>query len=682
MNEKPKKLEVLLGERLALAYDNRHRALSEGDAYNEFIYGTPPTPRMETGDDRWSETLDRIRREEEENGKGWRMVSAPLHGEYRSLLLPALVGRSGNWENRHPELPPDASERVREEAKQRRRRSRLWERLAEKVYEVSGGHETMKRAVDLAMQYGHAWLHSYYDPQLGLPRIEAIHPDRVLMDCETEDDPTGRTQRWRAVCCIMSEADARKAAREEWDAPNYSFKPELPKAAPFEAPDGVKVETTNQWPTRFVKIVYMYVRGDSPALRTASIAAGKDELIEDVGKDKQYDGKDHVLVLEARGDWNSKEGYRVVARLDWPQVTPFGEDPLTVLNLDTDNRSVFGVPVYRKGHSLQIAVNWALRFYQTDLFHSSRRILGYVEGALDPDQLENALYSRNNPVAVGFKSHSDMTRFVQPISFGEPVRGLLEASGVMDQFQGRITNRDVFSGMPTRSHESATRAALSSEKAQLVVGEMADRVEQALQSSMLKALMAARTWMTAEQVASWIGEEYLYFDEMPHDMDPVTGEIVRLSPVWDDDWSEPDPEVIRRSVDIQLEPRSLRFVSPEQRLQDMDRLMGKQLEFMARIIEANAVNPALAQELARVGNAELRAYARMMQIPYVEEFLINMDVAATPPIQPGAPGGGGMPGEQPVDDVAMQAARGVAQTGMDPRMLPGELGEAAIRGGF
>lgn len=679
MAERPKdrKLEVTQGQRLAYSRVKLDEVIKQGEAYREFIEGSAPIVTSPEDDENltFQEAAER-----KAMGRGWRKTSIPAHGVLRQVLRPSLVSRPPKWINRGRKKPryEDLTPAEQQACEDEKARGRIYAALADTIYSQNRTHSQLLAAVDDAMQFTVGWFEIDFDKERNLPRIRWQAAERVLVDMEADDDPFGATHRWRAVCWTMSHEDAKKKAKTDWNKPGHKFSPER-RSLVDSRDDGFGNPTAHEAPTEYVKLVRVYVRGDSPFLDTAN--TGADGKVEDVGKDDVYTGKNEVLIMEATGEWGDYDSYKLIARLDWPFPVDIDDFPLVPVKITHSNRGFYPYSIYQPGHSLQVALNWAMRYMNTDAYHSSRRMIGYLEGAFDKKTLEAALFSADNLGAIPFRSQGDMERALKPIDFGQPNPVLDKIIGGNQVQYDKATGLDAFN-LEARSHRTATDAAIQNEESQLRVGAMADMVEKAVVHAMRIALMCARKLMTAEEVAAWIGPELLRFRTAIDDK----GNDVRVSDLWDDTVS--DTASIRREVDIDLEPRSVRFVSPEQELNDMDRLSGVQDKLLLTIGKINETNPVLAESYARAYNAMMKAYVERMHIPNGEDFLIDLHAAITPPIPqqpagamgaPGIPPQGGPGPAGPQGPVTTQLAAATAELGLDPTMLPGQLPDQVAR---
>lgn len=662
-NKADKERALMIGKRIALSHEKRQPKITEGEAYEPYIRGEPPTVKPTGNEDAWDRALRKVKQQEKSFGRNWRMTMIPVHGELRRLLLPALAGQDGTWENPAPPTPPNIDdEELRRKIEVRWKRARLYERIAQVIQREYKIHDQLRVAADEAMQFGLTWFKTYRHERKDLIGFKWVSCKRVLYDHECTDDPFGEDQRWKAMCYIVPEEDAKLLA-EQWGNKNYEFKSASNEISSDEREGSHKV---SELPTKFVKIVIVHVSGNSPHLANADMGTGPNSKFEDVGKDDVYDGKDHRLLMEVQGEWGDWQKYELIARGKAEHITDIGDSVFTPLTLDPDSQEFWGKPIYQAGHSLAVAVNWALRYYNTDLWLSAKRAIGVLDGALDPDEEQALVNDPGNLNIIHFRSRQDMELSIKDIRFGEPNPKLIEGVGMNQGQYGMITGKDVFDG-EGKSHETATRAALSSERSQLVIGSMSTQIETAVVTAMRKALMACRQHLDAEQIAKWVGDEYMAWEPHGEDKD---GNPIRKSPLWNDEVN--DPESIRREVEIALRPRSLRFSSPEQKLNDMDRFANQMHSWVGSLIEANKVNPQIAPEIARIANVFMREYGDLLNLNRAEEMQTDLRAfAARPPDQQEQAQQAAQAQEQERQRAMMEAMSAGAKAG-------GDAGQAAV----
>ncbi|MBK9976216.1 MAG: hypothetical protein IPP14_15730 [Planctomycetes bacterium] len=621
-------LARVAGMRLAFSAPTNSLIEEQAKVYGQFIFGEAPA--LGEGGKRSAD--------EKKMGRGWSLASLPLHGMLRQVLLPTLLSREPTWINR-ARIGGDDIEKGR---------GKLYEELAKVIYRESDVHREAACAIDDAMLKRCGWFLVDYDSKKRLPRIRWVDAKNVLTDRENGHSPFPRDQRWWAEFRTISIKDAEYYAKTQWGADkDYEFTPLTTDiddddrvqldGTELLGPDGSPLQRVNERPTEFVRLVYVYVKGANPYGMAASNKAKPGDIVEKGGTDAMYHGKDEVLVLECIGDKDDAKGYKFVGRKDFPFPCDPGECPAEPLRVTMDNRDFYPASIYQPGHSLQVAANWALRYYNTDIHNSARRIVLYADGTVDEKALQKGLWGEDNLVTLKTKGGRVPEQWFRVVGFGEPNPALKEAIPANVQQYRDAVGLDKLD-MEARSNRTATDAAILNQGAQVRIGFMADQVEYALANVMRKALQCARWNMSAEDVAYWVGPELLEFYDVKltktetdfggeTEYEVPTGEVVKVSDLWNEEVR--DPAAIRDEIGIDVEPRSVRFVDPQAEMQDIQVLVNKQMEFHKRISEAQT--PQEKMVIARAGNAALKMLADRMHLPNSHELLYDLnDVMGIP----------------------------------------------------
>lgn len=615
---------------LRLAYSQPRHALIDAEAkvYETFAFGEEP--EIEGGDGKRSAGEKKI-------GKGWNTATLPLHHVLRSVLVPTLLSREPTWVNRSRIGGGD----------EEKARGKIYEELAKVIWRENDMHMQATAALDDAMLKRCGWFLIDYDKKKRLPRIRWVDASKVRTDRENGQSPFTRDQRWWAEYRTISLKDAEYFAEHEWGAKGFKFTPrsalvddddDVQLESPIVDADGLRMVGSRERPTERVKLVFMYVKGANPDGGNANNSAKPGDVVEKGGEDAMYSGKDELLILECVGDEKDGKSYKFVGRKKWPFPCDPGECPAEPLRITVDNRDFFPASIFQPGHSLQEAANWAFRYYNTDVYNSSRRIVVYSEGHVDDKALNKGLYGTDNLITIKSKNRHVNDKWFSVQGFGEPSASLEKAIPANTQQYKDVVGLDKLD-MEARSNRTATDAALLNQGGQLRTGFMADLLEYSLANVMRKAMQCARWNMNAEDVAHWVGEDMLGFysvaltrkekrsvEELDgtvveYEEEVPTGETVRISDLWND--TVKDAASIRDEIGIDIEPRSVRFVNPEKEMEDIVLLFGKQLEAHKRLAEFQT--PQEKVVAARASNAMLRMLAERMHLPNAHELLYDLE---------------------------------------------------------
>jgi len=607
----------VLGKRLCLAQKVLDGKLRDGEAYAPHIDGEPP----KTNESPVAEAKKSI-------GEGWNKTTIPAHGMLISVLTPSLIARAPTYINR---ARKSASEKERA-------RGKVYTELAKVIERESGVHDQMTAALDDTFPNTVGWLFVDYDPERKLPLVRRVPCSRVLVDTETDGRGFMRDIRWVAEKRSIPVNDARWLADNVWGAKSYEFK-EVEYA--WDEDDNESEPEIEEVPTKFAKLVFMYLKGNNPYTARADLNAAPGDVVERSSEDPAYTGQDELLILECRGEDSEYDAYKIVARQPWPFPCDPDELPATPLRLTTPRKGFYPPSLLQPSHGLQVMLNWAMTFYNTDVFNSARRFVAYDPTQFPDDKSLRRAFGGSDNLALIKATRAFDKNAIMPVSFGQPNPAIAESVSANQMQYDQVSGRVAFDAeQRNRSHQTATGATISNESAQVRIGRLADLVEQTYKSVMRKALQCARFHMSAEDVASWIGEDLLAFEEAP----AADGTPVMVSNLWND--ADRSPEAIRKEVDIDIEPRSVRFVSPEQEVNDIQLLMDKQVMYAKEIKGSlDAQMPEFAVALAKAGNAAVEALAERLHLANAEAFLIDLNMVIPPPPEP-APNAG-LPGQLP-----------------------------------
>lgn len=664
------KIATLMSKRLMFSQKKLNEIIHEGESYWRYVFGTAPLAHGMSLDDVKSDpnfNPDEMAIADEAD-----ITVAPLDGILRDVMSPYLLSGNPIWVNKQrPRATPLELTRLK-----------MFEELMEIIWDESEGLEEFRSMVDDAFFYRVGWAEVDFDDEKTLPRLQWADARDVLVDCEVRSCKS-RDQRWRARKLIMPIETADYLAREKWDAKKYEFQP-----VPYQqdeirskrtAPGSGNVEDgeLGEAPTDFVRLMRVFVRGKNPWTSTANQKVKA--LNDPAGHDDVYNGKDHVLILEATAGYQNWSSYKLVARLPYPFVCDAGDDPLTPVVVTRDNRSFYPYSRFQPSHSAGVATNMAIRAHNADMKLSSRRIIGYIlEHFANIKEFEAAVYGNKQVTTAQMKAGGSVDQSLQVKNMGTPNASLE---------QGRVVNHglfDLISGLAAfardgKSHETALGASISNEDSQVRLGDTAGLVVGAIRKVAKKCLMCARTNMTNDDVARWMNmPTEVEGKEIERAMFLKDGGKELINDLWP---NKPNPQDIRDEVEINLEPRSVRFSNPDKEKQNLFDLFKFQMELLRVIQEAaNGGNPEVAKAIAVAGNATIELIAKTQNIANYQKCLIDLTkIVAPQPPAPTPPNEAEMMSAQAQQMQAMQgginpqqkaAVSRVKQAGVEPSTLP------------
>lgn len=666
-----KELEQTQSERLSYSFRQLKEACRERSKYERYVKGDPPPKVTDRGPGRTDEKLlTEAQLEARALGKGWINVTVPLHGLTLAAIKPSLVSKAATWEDHEKPLPEGADPEAEQKLEIERGQNRIFRELAKQIDQHSDIKRQLRSSVEDAT-YGNGWLFTDFDTEHGIMRIRWANAERVMVDLEADSDPVGDLQQWRALCKSYPLDKAQYLLKNVWGKGENAWAKKDHQFEPVQHAKNDYTDQVEEMPTKFVNIVHVYVRANNPYTSEADldVEPGKEE--EPVGDDPVYKGRSECLIFEAVGPLEDEQSYKFIAR--YPNPLPV-EFPLIPLMLLDDNKRFYKPAIYQQSHSMCVATNAAIRNYNTKLFQLTRMIMGYDPQRFTKKTFEKVFFGPDALNLVEFKG-GDISRAFEALKMGEVPKELAEGIANDKALFDEVSQREIFE-IEQRSHQPATNAALQDAQKQLRLDDMADRVERAYQEVMNAAVCGCRMLMTAEQVASWVGDEYMgWYDDNG----------VQKSKYWDETIS--DPRAVRMMVDMRIEPRSVRFVSPEQQIADLERYTTRVNEYASTVQKANEANPQLAAALADVFNAALEEYADLLRLPKRRRVQFDLKAVLTPPTpepqqmpeqttaaEMGPDGSISMEQTGPAPDAAEQFKQILAGRGMDVAPEAGDVG--------
>lgn len=641
--------------------------------YEQYIFGLPHFASDEEREEYYTsanENMDVVAIKE-----GWDTTTFPLHGMFRNVMLPYMMSNDPVFINRQ-RLGADAMEMALID---------MFADTAGTIWYESETTEEFKRALDDAFCYRMGWMKTFWDSRMRLPAHKWVDSRDMLFDCETKS-PRMKDKRWIAEKMILPIETAQWFAKNVWDAPKgYEFEGvQYEETDPDTIPgQRAKGENTRREmmteegseSSEFVRILMVEVKGENPYTTSADFDAKKME--DPAGHDDVYDGNDHVLILEACGGFSKADGYKPIGRIDWQFPCKRGEFTYTPIVLTKDNRGPYPYSIMQPGHSAQVATDTSIQAYNTDLVLSARRWGAWSpENFKDEDSARRVIEGDAAFIMAETKQGVDPNKAIAVGNFGSPNQSSLMGFGQNRENYEAVQGMNKFD-VQVRANQTAYNTGIQNEAAQVKIDDISAMVESAVVKIAEKGVMCARANMTLEDIKEWINFPTEVGGE-PVETTGVTkdGKPVIESTLWSDD---PDWGDIRREVVVNLEPRSIRFSNPEKEAQDINELMGKQLE-VYRVIGDTVGKGAVtaAQEIARSWNEALRAICTLKNIANYERFIIDfasITQPEAPPVDPNQVMQSQVEAQGNIINAQQQAAlTRLENQGIDPGAMPQDMG--------
>jgi hypothetical protein len=632
------KAQPLVSRRSAKAQEKLRLVLRDGEKFWRYIYGDPP---LWHDPDALAAYLERFSTDSEDQKikQGWITAIVPMHAVLRGVVLPYVMGGEARWFNE-----------LREGAKSLEvGRNELYARVAQAAWQRCDAKAAFYRGLDDAFWARCGWVETDLDDRIDLPRHVWRDARDVLVDAETRS-PDHRDMRWMGVKSFLPLETAQWLAKEQWDAKGYDFKPvEFTSDDDDSLREGTEVvpgarssdtSAAIDSATDFVRILRVFVKGENP--NTMSARLSKRDMDDPAGHDDMYDGKDHVLILEACGGYGLADGYKIVGRMEWPYPCDPGETPLTPIKLTRDNRDFYPYPITQPAHPLQVVTNVALSAYYTDMRNSARRVFGVQPEAFQDEAEARALIEADPDdalIGVLLKKGYSIDQAIQIKNMGLP-----NASLNVGQEMGRELYR-LISGLQSfevevRANQTAFNTAIQNTQSQLKLQDITEMPDWAAKTAQRKALMCARANLNYEEIKRWvIPPEGVNEDGQPFEREENTsgGGTIIVSDLWP---AKPDWQDIRDEIEVDLQPRSMRFKNPDQQAAEIKEIADYQTQ-MVRIAgdTLKGGNASGARAVLKLMNNSVRLMCKLKNILHWQELMVDPDEIGppdAPPLDPNA----------------------------------------------
>lgn len=672
------KSQAITGRRVAKGQEKLRHVLRDGQKFFRYIYGDPP---LWHDADALAAYLEQFGADSDDQKiqQGWITSIVPMHAVLRGVVLPYVMGGEARWFNE----PREGAKNLE------RARNELYARTSQAVWQRCDAKSPFYRALDDAFWARVGWIETDLDDRIDLPRHVWRDARDVLVDAETRS-PDHRDMRWMAVKSFLPIETAQWLAKDQWDAKGYEFKPveftadddDMIREGTEVVPGARSSETSPaaDTTTDFVRILRVFVKGENPHTKSAQV--NKRDMDDPAGHDDMYDGKDHVLILEACGGYGLGDGYRIVGRTEWPYPCDPGETPLTPIKLTRDNRDFYPYPITQPAHPLQVITNVALSAYFTDMRNSARRIVGVNPEAFQNEADANALVEADPDdalITILLKKGYTIDQALMVKNMGMP-----NASLNVGQEMGRELYR-LISGLQSfevevRANQTAFNTAIQNTQSQLKLQDITELPDWAAKMAQRKALMCARANLNYEEIKRWvIPPDGANEDGTPFERDEQTTakETIVVSELWP---SKPDWQDIRDEIEVDLQPRSMRFKNPDQQAAEVKEISEYQTN-MVRIAgdTLKGGNASGARAILKLMNNSVKLMCKLKNILHWEDLIINPDeigAADSPPLDPNAV----LQAETQRAQINAQqqaAATKLQQQGVPAQGIPAEVGGAA-----
>lgn len=636
----------------------RQAAESDAQRIEKLVYG-----QMSTGD------LDSL---------GLIDVTVPLFRKYDDAITSSIYYRN-------PKLSVKKSEGQDEN-------KAILAKVEQRKLEYYVKETSLMNAIALAFAEcrtkGTGFVHCQFDDSRGFTIVRHSPFRCTLVDCDADNSPSIEDLMWASRERVFG----LDAAKKKW--PDHKFKdvhgsPTIPFTETFriheDGIEGSAPDMSAEQVTERVKILFVYLRGtdsaeaqDSPQLANskpigeAKVAgAAEAEPDEDDSNGKEYgptwDG-DHGVDDEDEGKGEEKREkepeslYGKAKQVAIYEVCGDGlylikkeklnyvcdDFPIIPLRLTTDPDKFYAYSLLSPFYDIARQAEEMLRVNATGARKHSKTIAVFDEDQWTDEEIDAI---NNGPDFQGYKK-KDILRASNAVAFldiGKPKEFVVDSAKLFYDLFRDLSNLDALTlGAVADSKErSATGSALLDKRAERLARKMADEF-QAFVSRVLRTITQIdRSLMTRERVQKIVGPDI----EVTQD-------------VWPNKWSEDD---ILGEYDVVIKSGSMRYVSDEQRAQEMNSVSDRWNQFIARMPEMLQTLGADATVIiAEKFFTQILRACEFLEIENPEEILPSADKLLT------ALRAKAEEERKRAEQEAQAQAQAQAQAAMQQQMVPGQ----------
>lgn len=310
-----------------------------------------------------------------------------------------------------------------------------------------------------------------------------------------------------------------------------------------------------------IEIWEVWCRADSLSFMDASERSARNRAKDMVG-DKSPEFLKYLSKEGNRVFHLSLNNEGILSDKRWPFVIDTNILPIMPIYLEVSTDGILPNSPLESARGLQKAINTTYTFLVTQAYVAARIKFVGEKSQLAQANVKEALTSPIVGDLIGVEGgHLNL----QALKFGEVNNTILQTFKLTNEQFNEVTGFDeIFGGL--QGARSATEAGIREARAQTNSSMMRAAFESGLRRVFRAKIQIARSTLTAEQVADFIGREELGY------VNPETGVVDdddsknTVATYWDDKMK---PEIIRRENRIEMVVNSTRRVNPQTEVQDM-----------------------------------------------------------------------------------------------------------------
>lgn len=586
-NGQPKPVDGAMTARRTAAEQQRKRVLEDAKRIEKLVYG-----EMSEG---------------ATDGAGYVMTNVPLFVKYNEALSSAIFYKNPKLQVRKREGQGQVAA-VRAEIERRK---------LEYYVNETDLMDNIKLCFAEARTKGTAFVECHFDKQRGYTTARWSPFEQTLVDADTDHSPRVADLMWMGRERTYSLAAAKeKFPGHRWH--DVFGAPDVDEPSRFSVTtEGMnRLGGASATDNKRVKVLQVYMRGtdtadakDAPQL---AVPATTDEDGEPEEKPEKpeaealYKGGGQLAYYEICSD-----GLYLIAVQKADYVCD--DFPIVPLRITTDPRQFYAFSMFEPFFDLARQAESMLRIANTQARKHARTVM-ILDEAVFTDEEVAQVNRGPDFLALRKKDVMRAANSMQKMDFGEPKTFVQDSARMNMEIFRDLSSMDALTlgsaGGGQGVERSATGSMLLDKRAQRLAQKFADEFEAFVARVLRTISQIDRSLMTREQVQKIVGDDIQITDE-----------------IWPNVWDEKD---IIGEYDIIIESGSMRYVSEEQKVADMNALVDRWVQFIAQVPDmAQKIGPAATALLAHRFFRAVQRQAQLMGVPNPEEFLVSADELLT-----------------------------------------------------
>lgn len=541
---------------------------------------------------------------------GYPDFTVPLFRKYDDSVTSAIYYRNPRLAVRKRR---EASDVAKKRAEVEQRKLEYYVRETDLMYQISLAFAEVRTK-------GVGYVEAFWDENREFSRIKHAPFNKTYVDVDTDGSASVNDLMWVA----RKEVYGLTEAKERW--PEFDFsetrgEPDVGMTERFHVGiDNMEPSNplvSNDTLTRRVTVLKVYLRDtesasgmDSPQLANSpEIGENEHESEEPTWDGDHGEEEDHEVMYQKAKQVAYYEVRNEGLYLISKEKQDFVCDDFAVipLRVTTDPRTFYSYPLLEPFYDIANQAAQMLRINSAQARKHAKSI-----HILDSEYwTQDEAKQLNDGPDHQFYVKEDLARAENSFTtmdLGEPKEFVTKTASLFYDLFRELSSLDALTlgGGSESKERSATGSALLDKRAERIARKMADEFQAFVDRVFRTISQLDRSLMTRTQVQKIVGED-LTVDEA----------------VWPNKWED---DAILGEYDVVIESGSMRYVSEEQQVQDMNNLQQSWVQFLAQIPDMQqGLGPKMTAMLIESQYRMLIRQAELLGVPNPEEFLVPAD---------------------------------------------------------